>query len=579
MPQCLPVGFVSLAIGMGLAIARHTEKHKPPDDRFYFSGDSYIDDPFVIQISAVVVGYLLVQRTNMALSRWMEGVEDIQTMLSKWSDAFDALNAFFSGKAGTPEQLQEILMFRIRVAHWFSLMSCLAFATLRNLGELGVLEEVPIKELLTDSRVREAKSFAVSRMVNHSRLSKFLRTSSAERHMSEVSSDRMSGRMSTASTESSDFTGTPSQLRKVERHTSRASKMDTGTFSNPAFSPKALEPPKLMDGIDLMVLSIPSPEEVRALEQSHDKPNTICLWIIQGVIIMTRKKLLDIPPPILSRIFQELSNGMLGFNQAHKVALVPFPFPFAQMVSLLLIIFYIAIPFFVDRFTQNLIITPVVSFVLPMTYCALNTIAVELEQPFGIDANDIDIEARHEDFLWLMIDVLRAPKQCPVDSTHGVEEQIIRGVIRNIYGVNPELEPFRKKRGKPAEEVKTNGNRNTSEMTGVNSDFSYRPASTRFSTEFSNDGTLPSEIRRSEMQDRIGSRSQEIQERDRSRSPETQSRTSSRSMQERSSSRPKVIFPESSLSSTQVDASALQDLTPLLPTQYGSSDRPTIVDI
>ena len=41
------------------------------------------------------------------------------------------------------------------------------------------------------------------------------------------------------------------------------------------------------------------------------------------------------PPPIVSRIFQELSNGLLGFENAYKVARTPFPFPYAQIVQVL----------------------------------------------------------------------------------------------------------------------------------------------------------------------------------------------------------------------------------------------------
>ena len=39
------------------------------------------------------------------------------------------------------------------------------------------------------------------------------------------------------------------------------------------------------------------------------------------------------PPPVLSRVYQELSNGMLGFNQSLKLADVPFPFIFAQILE------------------------------------------------------------------------------------------------------------------------------------------------------------------------------------------------------------------------------------------------------
>merc|ERR1711908_216199 len=132
---------------------------------------------------------------------------------------------------------------------------------------------------------------------------------------------------------------------------------------------------------------------------SVDKVNVVGLWIIQGIITEIRSKILDVPPPIVTRVFQEISNGMLGFNQAHKVALVPFPFPLAQMVSLLLVILYLTLPLYLDAFTKNVVITPILSALIPMCYCGLNRIAIELEEPFGTDDNDVDIEVRHMEFV------------------------------------------------------------------------------------------------------------------------------------------------------------------------------------
>ena len=38
-------------------------------------------------------------------------------------------------------------------------------------------------------------------------------------------------------------------------------------------------------------------------------------------------------PPILTRTYQTLGWGMLAFNRAMKIAMVPFPFPFAQVLT------------------------------------------------------------------------------------------------------------------------------------------------------------------------------------------------------------------------------------------------------
>ena len=48
----------------------------------------------------------------------------------------------------------------------------------------------------------------------------------------------------------------------------------------------------------------------------------------------------------LDRMYQELSNGMLGFYNCLKIADVPFPLPYAQLLGLLLIAFSCLIPFY-----------------------------------------------------------------------------------------------------------------------------------------------------------------------------------------------------------------------------------------
>lgn len=382
LPGCLPVGCFTFTLGLALALIRHFDdtmdekKNLPPPHVGQF-----IVNSFSIQTIAVVIGYLLVVRTNMALGRWMDGISEIQLMLSKWGDAFDALNGFFAGRSATatPEQRERILNFRIRVAHWFSLMSCIAFATLRQSGEDSKrspedwLDAVPIKEMFVEmGNLKKTKSFTSNR----------------------TASDLMK------------------QLDEEAKNKEKEA--------------------ALIKDLALLVLAEPTDEEVRLLKMANDKVNTICLWIIQSIILEIRAGTLDTPPPIVSRVFQEVSNGMLGFNQAHKVAMVPFPFPFAQMVSLLLVMLYVALPCYIDMFTKNLVVTPIISFLLPVCYCGLNRIAIELEEPFGTDHNDVDIEIRHEEFLFMLVDVLRHPDVSPVSKTHKLEQKILRGIVRGV---------------------------------------------------------------------------------------------------------------------------------------------------
>jgi len=402
LPGCLPVGAFTFSLGMALALLRKFEKTTQflgeapaPGPSPLLGQERVITNPVSIQTVAVVIGYLLVVRTNMALGRWMDGISEVQLMLSKWGDAFDALNGFFAGRTATAtvEQRERILAFRIRMAHWFSLLSCLAFATLRNDGVIDNLDDVPIKEMFAEppGGYKETERWKLVPSVTKS------------------------------FTAGSDV----GLLKRIE--------LEEETIQQKKKAEKAAAVSKgLIQGLDLMVLASPTPEEIALLGMANDKVNTVCLWIIQAIVLEIRAGTLDTPAPIASRLFQEISTGMLGFSQAHKVAMVPFPFPFAQLVSLLLCMLYVALPFYIDTFTQNIVLTPLVSFLLPVCYCGLNLIAIELEQPFGTDWNDVDIEVRHEEFLWMLVDVLRLPDSSPVSKKHTVEKKILRGAARDI---------------------------------------------------------------------------------------------------------------------------------------------------
>mmetsp|Transcript_24166 Transcript_24166/g.42679 ORF Transcript_24166/g.42679 Transcript_24166/m.42679 type:complete len:484 (-) Transcript_24166:195-1646(-) len=391
IPSALPIGIFTSLLGLALAVCREFAEEWGLQSLYE---QKLLVKPVAIQILALVIGYLLVVRTNMALARWMEGISDVQIMLSKWTDAYTQLNGFFSGRQDTEDK--RILFFRVRIAHWFSLMSCLAFSTLRG-GELTSLEDTHIKEMFP-AQVdvpRKSKSFAACGSLR-------LRSQIEQR--------------SSAAPEEMDDMPFIQEKRAEENRKQEQQR-----------------------ALDLYVLANPTSYEVELLESVTDKVNLIMLWIIQGICLEVRAKTLDAPPPIVTRVLQELSNGMLGFNQAHKVAMVPFPFPFAQMVSILLCFLYIVVPFYVDAFTQNIVVTPLISFVIPVAYHGLNHIAIELEEPFGLDYNDIDIEGRHTEFLQMLVDTIRQPIIPPVSKENSLEGRIRKGCTKRHQRILKEI--------------------------------------------------------------------------------------------------------------------------------------------
>eukprot|EP00913_Durusdinium_trenchii_P025390 g23835.t2 len=119
-----------------------------------------------------------------------------------------------------------------------------------------------------------------------------------------------------------------------------------------------------------VVFQKPSKHQVELLGQSNDAISSVMYWIIWDLADVMKD--IDIAPPIQSRMYQELSNGMLGFNNCLKIADVPFPLPFAQLLGLLLVAFSLLIPVYVIVFTRSPVAGPILSFLLFESIWCLN---------------------------------------------------------------------------------------------------------------------------------------------------------------------------------------------------------------
>merc|ERR1712050_281294 len=111
-----------------------------------------------------------------------------------------------------------------------------------------------------------------------------------------------------------------------------------------------------------------------------DRVIVVSEWINEDINMLV--SILNTPPPIMSRCYQELSNGMLGFNQSLKMADIPFPFPFSQLLEYLLMALTAILPVYAAVFTRDLIVTPVLSFLVTVAFWSLSEISRVLENPF-----------------------------------------------------------------------------------------------------------------------------------------------------------------------------------------------------
>ena len=87
---------------------------------------------------------------------------------------------------------------------------------------------------------------------------------------------------------------------------------------------------------------------------------------------------------------EDLKGLINGFNGVDKVHNVPVPFPYAQMILLFLCIYVFAAPFlFVTEFGWACILP---SLVLTLAFFGINEVALEIEDPFGEDENDLPLD-------------------------------------------------------------------------------------------------------------------------------------------------------------------------------------------
>jgi hypothetical protein len=142
-----------------------------------------------------------------------------------------------------------------------------------------------------------------------------------------------------------------------------------------------------------------SKREITELQQSSDKAALISMWIIEDFARAARTKLCSTPPPIFARAYQEVSNGALGLHQAAKILIIQFPFPFAQMLALLTILFTVTTPFLVALFTGSVGFGFLICWILAVGYYGCNEIAKEVEEPFGEDPNDLPLDYLQQDFV------------------------------------------------------------------------------------------------------------------------------------------------------------------------------------
>lgn len=157
------------------------------------------------------------------------------------------------------------------------------------------------------------------------------------------------------------------------------------------------------EGIDM--------ESLKSINQASAKVELLFQWLQQLIVESNVRQVFSVAPPILSRAFQELANGMVCYRAASKIARIPLPFPYVQATELLLLSHWLVTPALMCMWISSPLWGAVLTFVQVTFFWSLNSIATELENPFGEDVNDLPAQEIQTDFNERLLLLIRPSTQ------------------------------------------------------------------------------------------------------------------------------------------------------------------------
>mmetsp|Transcript_12415 Transcript_12415/g.31747 ORF Transcript_12415/g.31747 Transcript_12415/m.31747 type:complete len:462 (-) Transcript_12415:1232-2617(-) len=385
--------------------------------------------PYPFQAFAYIVGFALIFRCNSAYARYWEGRTHVQIMTSKWSEMAAQMQQFdrIHLREGEREAHET---FMLRLMHLVSLMHALALQHLRRDFNL--------------SNLRQFNASSRPPPVDAARLKERARRTlkEAEQKASEALGD----------VEMSEH------HRAVEAYLGCGGCM--GNFlmmwTSKSDQYNHLCPLSVIGGlyqVERDALQTDTPEQTMSgclhvvkdeyAPVSYERVNVVHSWLLELVSHRQMEGGLRIAPPILSRAYQLLSDGMSAYDQCRKIAYHPFPFPWAQMLLVFLIFYSACQPLMLVAFIKSLWLVILLNLLSVGTYWTINEVARDLEDPFILDPNDfphqlyqyafnqrIQLECHAVSCPVLHLDEVRKSGEVPLTVTH--ESAALESIITQL---------------------------------------------------------------------------------------------------------------------------------------------------
>ncbi|KAL3134602.1 hypothetical protein ABBQ38_006433 [Trebouxia sp. C0009 RCD-2024] len=311
--------------------------------------------PYPFQAFAFIVGFTVVFRSQLSYGRYWEGRLQLQSMTARWADfCTEALTMDAGTLSSNPDRDLQALRrshdFAQTLVHLTSLLHAVALQHIRGDWELANLKQYivtdpppPLDAAVTTEGARIGYV--------HSLLNLFL------------------------------LRGGTRQRHKYNRAM--------------PFAVVASVSPVEVTALGQMLAGHHRDQTGDAFVGATERVSAVYTWVQQLLQDRLNEGGLTRAAPIGSRIWQVLSEGYLHFEHCRAIADTPFPFPWAQVVLIMLILYALTTPLVVVAFINSTWTGLAVNFLSVQSYWCLNEVARDLEEPFVYDPNDLPL-ARYQ---------------------------------------------------------------------------------------------------------------------------------------------------------------------------------------
>lgn len=197
-----------------------------------------------------------------------------------------------------------------------------------------------------------------------------------------------------------------------------------------------------MEDEDFEVLSLTGMDDISQsiLRDSNEEPRKMLAIVEQWILntihagMQENPPIISAPPPIVSRVFQEIGNGSFQIEKLFIISTTQLPAPYRIMLDVLLYIHVLYTCVVASVLIDNPAYISIVVFFAVFGLQCINFIAMEIEHPFGDDLNDISVhhaQAEINEHLRMLIDP-RTYHKPTYDSLDALETSIFENMNTHI---------------------------------------------------------------------------------------------------------------------------------------------------